>query len=218
MKRVLRTLACSVGGLLVLGLLAFGWLVWQVDWLGRQDLARQADAILVFGARVQADGQPGPDLTSRTEHAVELWRRGFASQIICSGGFKNERLSAAAVCKRFANALGVPANHIWLADGTQNTVEDARAAADVMVANGWHTAIVVSHPLHVYRAAWLLRQAGVNAVTSPTSTQTDRIDPAYRAWYAVREAGAIILTNLNARNWLPPQWTPRLQTISYNLP
>ncbi len=217
MKRTLRTLVAIVGLLFLAGILAFGWLAWQVDRLGRQDHARRADAIVVLGARVQADGQPGPDLTSRTEHAVALWRQGYAPQIICSGGFKNERLSAAAVCKRFAMALGVPGGRIMLADGTQNTVEDTRAAADVMLANGWRSAIVVSHPLHVYRAAWFLREAGVEAVTSPTTTQTDRIAAPYRAWYAVREAGAIVLTSLNARGWLPAQLTAQLQTISYNL-
>ena len=61
-----------------------------------------ADAIVVLGARVNADGSPGSDLTSRTYHAVDLWLAGYAPHIICTGGFKNERLSAAAVCRRFA--------------------------------------------------------------------------------------------------------------------
>src|SRR5512135_1255699 len=102
MKRVLRGLL-GLGGLAVLlCVLAFAWLVWQVDHVGRQDEARPANVIVVLGARVEPDGKPGPDLASRTQHAVSLWRAGYASDIICSGGYKNERLSAAAVCRRSA--------------------------------------------------------------------------------------------------------------------
>ena len=94
--------------LLVLAVLGFALLVWQVDRLGRVDQARPSDAIVVLGARVNADGTPGSDLTSRTYHAVDLWKQGVAPHIICTGGFRNEPLSAASVCKRFAVSLGVP--------------------------------------------------------------------------------------------------------------
>ena len=77
-------------------------LTWQVDRLGREDQARPSDVIVVLGARVNADGTPGSDLTSRTYHAVDLWQPGMAPVIICTGGFRNEPLSAASVCKRFA--------------------------------------------------------------------------------------------------------------------
>jgi uncharacterized SAM-binding protein YcdF (DUF218 family) len=217
-KRSLSILTFGTALVAALALVAFGWLVWQVDRLGRRDDARPSDVIVVLGARVLPDGSPGPDLTSRTQHAIDLWQKGLAPYIICSGGYKNERLSAAAVCKRYAAVHGVPGNDIWLADGSQNTIEDARSTAEVMAERGWRSAILVSHPLHLYRALWLFRQAGVDAVTSPTSTQTERISLPYRTWYALREAGAIIVTNLNARGCLPPQWTTRLQTISYNLP
>ena len=151
--------------------------------------APAADAIVVLGARVNADGSPGSDLTSRTYHAVDLWLAGYAPHIICTGGFKNERLSAAAVCRRFAIELGVPADRIVLADGSSNTIEDAAATAQVMADQGWRKAILVSHPLHLYRARWLFRRAGLDVVTSPTSTDVQRIAPPVRAWYADARSG-----------------------------
>lgn len=215
MKRLLRGALKIAGVLLLAGLLGFMLLVWQVDRLGGRDDARPADAIVVLGARVEPDGTPGSDLTSRILHALDLWRLGYASQIICSGGFKNEPLSAASVCRRFAVEWGVPANQVWLADGTQNTVEDAQATAQVMAAHGWKTAVLVSHPLHLYRARWLFQRAGLEALTSPTTTQTDRILLPLRIWYATREAGAIVVTAVNGRNWLPGKWLARLQMLSY---
>ncbi|PKO23829.1 MAG: YdcF family protein, partial [Chloroflexi bacterium HGW-Chloroflexi-1] len=180
MRRALRVFARGLGLFCLAGLLGFGLLAWQVDRLGRHDDARPADVIVVLGARVEANGRPGSDLTSRTFHAVDLWQAGLAPQLICTGGFKDEPLSAAAVCRRFAIELGMPAGDVWLADGTRNTIEDAQTTAQVMVAHGWRTAILVSHPLHLYRARWLFRRAGVDAVTSPTSTETKRIFPLLR--------------------------------------
>jgi len=218
MRLALRAAGLFAGGLAVLIVLAFALLAWQVDLLGRRDDARTADAIIVLGARVEADGRPGSDLTSRTYHAVDLWQAGYAPAIICTGGYRNEPLSAANVCRRFAIELGVPADYVQVADGTSNTVEDAAAAARVMADHGWRLAILVSHPLHLYRARWLFRDAGVAVVTSPTSTDTGRIFPLLRAWYALRESGAILLTVLDRWGWLPPEWTARFQAWSYGLP
>jgi len=218
MRRVFRALARILGLLTLAGLLGFGLLAWQVDRLGRHDGARPADVIVVLGARVEANGRPGSDLTSRTFHAVDLWQADYAPQLICTGGFRDEPLSAAAVCRRFAIELGMPAEAVWLADGTRNTIEDAATTARVMAAHGLRSAILVSHPLHLYRARWLFRRAGVDAVTSPTSTATERIFPLLRAWYASREAGAIVITALDGWGWLPYTWTARLQTWSYGVP
>lgn len=218
MKRMIRDMSCAVALLILAPLCGLVALAWQVDRLGGSDEAQQADAIVVLGARVEPDGRPGSDLTSRTFHGVDLWQAGYAPAIICTGGFRDEPLSAAAVCRRFAIELGVPAAAVFLADGTHDTSEDAAATATVMAANGWRTAILVSHPLHLYRARWLFRRAGIEAVTSPTTTETGRIFLPLRAWYAAREAGAIIVTALEGWGWLPPSWTERLQGWSYGLP
>jgi uncharacterized SAM-binding protein YcdF (DUF218 family) len=218
MRRVVRV-GLRAAGLLTAGaLVAFVLLVWQVDALGRRDLARPADAIVVLGARVDPDGRPGSDLTSRTYHAVDLWNAGIAPHIICTGGFEGDRLSAAAVCGRFAAELGVPEDRIWLADGATNTGEDARATAKIVADNRWRSVVLVSHPLHLFRARWLFRRYGINVSTSPTSTDTGRIFPPLRLWYAVREAGAVVLISLDDLGLVPSDLVVRLQDWSANLP
>ena len=215
MRRFLRGLLRTLFLLFLLALLGFALLVWQVDRLGRVDEARTADAVVVLGARVNVDGSPGSDLTSRTYHAVDLWKQGIAPALICTGGLKDEPLSAASVCKRFAVDLGVPAEQIFLADGSSNTIEDAQMTAAVMGQQGMRSAVLVSHPLHLFRARWLFRLAGIDAVTSPTSTETHRIFPPLRAWYAVREAGGIVLTAVDGWAIIPDQWVAKLQTWAY---
>lgn len=215
MRRFLRAAVRVLLLLFALALLAFASLAFQIDRLGRRDHARPADVIVVLGARVNADGSPGSDLTSRTYHGVDLWHAGYAPYMICTGGFKAEPLSAAAVCKRFAVSLGVPEERIGLADGSSNTVEDAEVTAELMAANGLRTAILVSHPLHLYRARWLFRRAGVEVVTSPTTTDVGRIFLPLRVWYTLREAAAIVITAVDGWNILPSGWHDRLHVWTY---
>ena len=119
-------------------------------------------------------------------------KRGIAPHIICTGGFKNEPL----VCRGRLQALrrrasACPADRVLLADGSTNTIEDARVdRAGDGPQQGWRTAVLVSHPLHLFRARWLFRRAGIDAVTSPTSTDTQRIFLPLRVWYDLREAAA----------------------------
>ncbi len=215
MRKTLRTLLRALLFLAILAFLGFALLVWKVDRLGRVDAAREADVIVVLGARVNQDGTPGSDLTSRTYHAVDLWSAGVAPYMICTGGFQNEPLSAAAVCKRFAGDLGVPAERILIADGSSNTMEDAEVAAKVMDRQGWRSAVLVSHPLHLFRARWLFQRAGVDAMTSPTSTETHRIVLPVRLWYATREAAGIIFTLIDGWSIVPAEWVAMLQTRIY---
>ncbi len=95
---------------------------------------------------------------------MDLWQQSVAPHLICTGGFEDDRMSAAAVCGRFAAELGVPPDRIWLADGSSNTGEDAYRVAEIVRENGWRSVVLVSHPLHLFRARWLLRRAGVSAV------------------------------------------------------
>jgi uncharacterized SAM-binding protein YcdF (DUF218 family) len=52
---------------------------------------------------------------------------------------------------------------VHLADGSRNTIEDAQSTHEVMEQHGWHSAVLVSHPLHLFRARWLFRRAGIDA-------------------------------------------------------
>ena len=86
-----------------------------------------------------------------------------------------------------------------------------------MAVHGWRTAILVSHPLHLFRSRWLFEREGVQAITSPTSTRVDRIDPRLRVFYTAREAGAVVATLLESWGWLPADWKMQLQEWSHGL-
>jgi uncharacterized SAM-binding protein YcdF (DUF218 family) len=212
--RVFRSIFLILVSLGLVAVLIFASLCWQVDRHGRSDFAQPADAIVVLGAAVLPDGNPGPDLISRTQHAVALYLAGFAPSVICAGGVRGEPASAAAVCKALAISLGVPEQEIFLADGSANTEEDAQRVAALMNQHHWHTAVIVSHPLHMYRARLFFERTGLTVYTSPTSTDVDAIDPPWRTYYTVREAAGILWPHLEQLGF-PSDWTRALQKWVY---
>lgn len=213
-QRLFRALLTLAALVLLAGAMVMLYLGWRINCTGARDQAQRADAIVILGARVEADGQPGPDLRVRTQHAVDLFQRGLAPYLICTGGYQNERLSAAAVARDLAVSLGVPADKVLLADGSMTTREDAASAGQLMARQGWHTANLVSHPLHLERARLLFENQGLTVYPSPTSTQLGAIPWRTRLWLTVREAVGIFWIGLQEAG-LPYEWTVPLSRWVY---
>ncbi len=180
----------------IIGMSALFWLAWQIDGAGLGDPIQPTDAIVVLGALVRADGEPGRDLSARTRWAVELYHErvalGEKPVLITTGGYTNDRLSAAAVARRKAIEWGVPAERIFLADGGQTTGEDAQATAAVLVANGWRSVTLVSHPLHLYRSRWHFQRAGIPEIHTYAAGNRERLPNAARVFLSSREAAGIV--------------------------
>lgn len=210
-----------VRGLLTLALLAlvsaaatFLYVAWQINRTGARDSAQQADTIVILGARVDASGQPGPDLRARTLHAVNLFRQGLARTIICTGGHRGDPLSAASVARSLALSRGVPTTRILVADGSMTTREDALRATAIMGDRGWRSAILVSHPLHLERAQLLFESRGISVFPSPTSTDLRAIPWQTRAWLTAREAVGIVWLGLEQLG-VPYEWAQGLSRWVY---
>jgi uncharacterized SAM-binding protein YcdF (DUF218 family) len=214
LRRLVRGLLTLVALLLLAGVMLFLYIGWRINHTGAQDQAQRADAIVILGARVDSDGGPGPDLRVRTLHAVRLFQRGLAPYIICTGGQRGDRLSAAAVACNLAISQGVPPEKVFLADGSMTTREDATNARDMMLAHGWQRAILVSHPLHLERARLLFETEGVAVYPSPTNTDLATIPWRTRAWLTVREAAGILWTGLEDLG-VPYGWTAPLSRWVY---
>jgi uncharacterized SAM-binding protein YcdF (DUF218 family) len=204
----------SLTGLALVGSIGFLALAWRINLTGAHDEAQPADAIVVLGARVEPDGEPGPDLRSRTLHGVRLFQRGMAPYLICTGGFKDDPASAASVACDLAVAHGVPSEKALLADGAMTTREDAISARNLLAKRDLQTAILVSHPLHLERARLLFTKQGIDVYTSPTSTDLAAIPWHSRAWLTTREVFGIVSSRLEA--WgLPHGWTVLLSRWVY---
>jgi len=150
-----RITACATATALAIGLpLSQVWL------FGKTDYRREADAIVVLGARVYADGRPSDSLRDRVRTGVELYHEGLAPRIVMSGGPGNGETHETEAMRDLAVELGVPPDAIELDRQGLNT----RAT----VANSSYARVLaVSHHWHLPRIKMAYRQAGKTAYTVP---------------------------------------------------
>ena len=92
-------------------------------------------------------------------------------KIIVTGGKGNGREeSDAAAAKRYAVSKGVPEAAILTEEASAITQENLENSKKIMDNNAYHTAIIVSDPLHMKRAMLLAKDIGITAYSSPTPT------------------------------------------------
>jgi len=156
---------------LLLGLLLWcGWLGWKIVHGSGVDETRRADVAIVLGAAAYGD-KPSPVFEQRIAHAVELYKNGTVKKIILTGGFGDgAQFSESEVARRYAIEQGVPATDLLLEKKSRTTLDNLRMARDLMKEHGFKDALLVSDPLHMERAAWMMQDLGMKAWRSPTLT------------------------------------------------
>ena len=131
------------------------------------DAIAPLDAVVVLGAAVLEGGMPSPSLLRRARHGASLMLSGQARILIASGGTGPFPPSEASVIRRIALENGVSDHVIFVEEQSKNTVENALFCAELMSANNWLSAWIVSDRYHLFRAVTLFRYLGVQAAGSP---------------------------------------------------
>jgi uncharacterized SAM-binding protein YcdF (DUF218 family) len=152
-------------------LLAIATFMILTDREGHRDYAAQlkspVDAIVILGARVEANGRASSALRERTLHAVDLWKQGRAPYLICTGGVGDFPPAESVVASRLAQKHGVPAAKVLCEEVSTTTRQNAHFAAEICRARGWTRVIIVSQAFHLPRAARNFRREGLQAWPSP---------------------------------------------------
>jgi uncharacterized SAM-binding protein YcdF (DUF218 family) len=160
--------------LIIIGLISL------IHYTGTIDEAQSADVIIVLGAGLSNSGRPGWALTRRSAHAAELWKQGSAETIICTGGTGyNQSRSEADGCREVLIRNGVPSSAIILEENSRSTEENAIFSRQIMDANAWETALLVSDSYHVFRGRYIFSSQGIDVFLSPVPAQEIRGFPTY---------------------------------------
>ena len=158
-------------------LLPFAWLaaLGTAIWIyGAADRAVKSDCAIVLGAAAYG-AQPSPVFEERIRHAIDLYRTGLVAKIIFTGGYGTGADHAESeVGAAYAMREGVPAADVFVELRSRTTQQNLAEAQILMAAHGLKTAILVSDPLHLRRAAWMATDLGISAVASPTPTSRYR--------------------------------------------
>lgn len=121
----------------------------------------RADAIVVLGRSVNADGSLGLIARARVDRALQLFEMGIAPRIIFTGkcGLMAEASPAvteAAAMARHARAHGLPRAAALLEERAQDTIGNAYfVRTQWLDPNGWTSIRIVTSDFHVPRAAWV---------------------------------------------------------------
>lgn len=142
-----------------------------------------ADAVVVLGASVYADGTPSAILKDRLDCGIALYKSGAARKIIMSGDNRTEHYNECAAMKKYAVDQGVPSEDIFCDHAGFSTYESMYRAKNVF---GCSRIVVATQTYHLYRAIYSAHALGVEAVGVASD---------YRAydnqlWYDVREIPA----------------------------
>ncbi|MEM9954423.1 MAG: YdcF family protein [Chloroflexota bacterium] len=167
-------------------------LIGAIHHTGTVDDVDSADAIVVLGAGLSRNGQPGYALTRRSSHAAELYHQGLADTIVCTGGIaEGQTRSEADGCRQVLLWHDVPASAILLEEGSASTEENALYAKPILEVNNLNSVIIVSDSYHVFRARYIFQTVGIDDVSlSPVSRHLIRGYPTYRT-SVVREVIAL---------------------------
>jgi uncharacterized SAM-binding protein YcdF (DUF218 family) len=128
----------------------------------------------------------------RARQAEKLYAQGLAPHVIIS----NEPLSSHGVQTTWLELRSVGLVHLSIPDDaivpipdiSDSTYEEAQHSRDIMVARGWHAAILVTDPFHMRRATLTFRQAfepaGLTVAASPADDSKYGVDN----WWTDRNA------------------------------
>ncbi len=126
---------------------------------------KQAEYILVLGAKVYPNGRLSMMLDDRVTAACTLYDSKAAPKIIMSGDSSNSDYDEVNPMRNRANELGVPKEHILIDTEGLSTYDSIIRVRDIFKAK---KIIIVTQEYHLYRAVYVARKLGIEAYGYPS--------------------------------------------------
>ena len=130
------------------------------------------DAILILGAGVSGNS-PSPMLEDRLKKGIEVYFQGAASKIIMSGDHSREDYDEVNVMKDYATKMGVPSVNVFMDHAGFSTYDSLYRAKEIFKAN---KIIIVTQEYHLYRALYIAKSLGLEAIGVPAIKTSYRGD------------------------------------------
>ena len=124
----------------------------------------EADAALILGNTVNADGSLSIRLRGRVERGLELYQDGLVRKIVVSGGLGKEGHLEGDAMAAWLVAQGVPAADIIVDNEGSNTAATARNLVALREQHGLDSVIVVSQFFHLTRCRLALERVGIGKI------------------------------------------------------
>jgi len=186
--KIIRRAFSILGLLIIIVPLFISYQIWSAGNLAK---TVRSDVIVVLGA-AQFNGRPTPVLQARIDEAFRIYQVGYSKRIITVGaGAPGDRTTEAMSSYLNLVSKKVPKNRLTDIPIGRDTLSSTAAYVAVMKAHSWNSVIIVTDPLHCYRAVSMAQDLGVRASCSPAKNQMP-IFSAGGIKYLVRETGAYL--------------------------
>ncbi len=147
---------------------------------------------VIFGAAVQAGGQPSPALRRRIEGALFAANGRSDARFMPTGGAGDTEFVEAEVIRRILLESGVPAEHIIVEPCGRNTLQSARLCDALLRAAGDVECVIpCTNPFHIPRCATLLRLHGWRVRLVPMPSDLRNVPGWKLLFYYVKELVAL---------------------------
>lgn len=172
--------------LIILGLIGYiGIIVKIYSYTGTNE-AQKADAIVVMGAS-QWSGQPSPVFKTRLDHAILLYKNGFASKFILTGGVgKGEKISESQVGKNYLVKRGIDYQNIFTEKRGCTSWQSLNQVAQILEKENLDSVILVSDGFHMMRLRQMAKDSEIKAYFS--SVRDGLISKSSEIKYIFRES------------------------------
>jgi uncharacterized SAM-binding protein YcdF (DUF218 family) len=137
----------------ILGLIWVAYVQYKIHTAPESDSNSHADVGIVLGASVW-NNEPSPGLRERLERGLTLYRNGQVGRIIVSGGLDHNgsTITEAEGMRNYLVRQGIPEQDIVLETQARSTYENVLFSRQIMIDNGWKSAVLITHSYHAARA------------------------------------------------------------------
>ncbi len=136
------------------------------------ELPKGVDAIIVLGAGLLPDNQPGVVLKDRLDTAIKLYKDGYSDRLLMSGDHADDYHNEVRAMKNYAVSKGVPSDDVFMDHAGFSTYETMVRADEVFQVK---SCIIVTQAYHMFRSVYIARGIGLDAYGYPSSIHIDSI-------------------------------------------
>jgi uncharacterized SAM-binding protein YcdF (DUF218 family) len=177
-KRMLSYLSILVA----LGLIYVGVLQYKISQFTHVNVPKNADYIIVLGARVKGT-VPSLAFATRIKAAANYLKENKDTIIIASGGKgPGEDISEAECIKRELIKLGISESRILLENRSTDTYENINYSRKLIPKNA-QSGLVVTNTFHIYRAVSIASDQGLEVEGLPAKTPVQAVVKSYTREY-----------------------------------
>jgi uncharacterized SAM-binding protein YcdF (DUF218 family) len=127
-------------------------------------------------------------LRARLDHAIVLYREGYAPLIVVTGGVgRGDTTSEAIVGRRYLMGRDVPGDAVVAQPVGRNTTTSMTAVGDWLRERHLSRVLLVSDPFHMFRLRMEARRTSLEAYTSPTPSSPISDNPVLELRYLFAE-------------------------------